>query len=950
MPLDWQQLWQDFHLALAEPASEREAWLQAHFGSDGPRLRQLSELLASHARADHPLDQDWAGLLASVPLAPPPRAGDVLGNWRLLEPIGQGGMGQVWLAARCDGEYDKQAALKWIAAQAEGASSEAHFLRERQILARLEHPNIARLLDGGHDRCDRPYLVMEYVKGEPLTSWCDRRVCDWRQRLRLFGTVIDAVAYAHGQMIAHLDLKPGNVLVSAEAVPMLLDFGIARSLSGAAPGEDGGPTALTPSYASPEQLRGQPAGVASDVYALGLMLFELLTGDLPFRPAVDATTQRGQRLANTLPPRLGAVGRAPGCARRLPADLDWVIARALAWDPNRRYASVRELGDDLTAVLELRPVRARPQRLHYRAQRFLRRRWQWVAVASVFSLVALALVAHLLEQGERNAALLVSTRIDRERAEHTVAFLSKLFQHADRTVNGGQELLAREVLARGRAELAERQDLTASARVVLLNSLSTVYRNLGDYPAATELIENAVRLLPNLDSRSLEAETLENLGTLRALAGDARAAQVPLERALALRRAAADPAPVAIASAAERLAANLQTLGEHQAAGELFHEAWNLRLRWRPDDRVALAESALRLGSWHWLAGELDQAGKFYGDALAWRRAQRPADPAELARALDANGALAHARGDYPEALTHFEQALLLRRQVLGDRHRLTADTLSNIGACYYDQGQPEAAEAPLREALAIYAETLDANSPVLAKAVNNLGLVLLDRQDLAGARNQFERALAINRSAYGGQHARVASVQNNLALVAEAAGDLGEAETHLRAALAIDRQLLGDEHVQTAYPLNNLARVLLWRGRGNEALALFDRAYRIRSNRLPANHPALAETRRWQALALCRHGEAERGLSQIRAIRQQHPPSGQHPGPESFDARVIEQLCLIASSAGRDPPWSAAELADWRKQRGATHPLVGMLADTAVPGSSRPAASANQQNVDEGG
>jgi len=940
MPTEWQQLWQDFHQALAQPASARAAWLQAHCGPDGPRLRQLGELLSSHGRADHPMDQDWAGLLESVPLGRSPRSGDMLGNWRLLEPIGQGGMGQIWLVARCDGEFDKLAALKWITPQAAAVGSDAQFLRERQFLARLEHPNIASLLDGGHDHHGRPYLVMEYVQGEPLTRWCDRRACDWRQRLRLLRTVIDAVACAHGQMVAHLDLKPGNVLVTAEAVPMLLDFGIARSLSSGAPGNEGSSLwAFTPSYASPEQLRGQPAGVASDVYALGLMLFELLAGDLPFDLPESVPAERNRLLQDLVPPPLRAVGRASGCARRLPADLDWVIARALAWDPDRRYASVRELGDDLEAVLDLRPVRARPSNWHYHARRFLRRRWRWVAVVAAFSVVTVGLLVRLLEQGERNAELLVSTRIDRERAEHTVAFLSELFQHADRTGNGGQELLARDVLARGRAELAERRDLAASARVVLLNSLSTVYRNLGDYPAATALIEDAMRLLPNVDSRPLEAETLENLGTLRALTGDARAAQAPLERSLALRRAALDPAPIAVAAVAEKVAANLQTLGEHQAAGVLFHEAWDLRLRWRPEDRVALAESALRLGSWHWLAGDLEQAGKFYRDALDWRRAQRPPDLAELARALDANGALAHARGDYAKALVKFEQALDLRRQVLGNHHRLTADTLSNIGACYYDQGYPGSAEAPLREALAIYAETLDRNSPVLAKAVNNLGLVLLDRHDLAGARSQFERALAINRSAYGKRHARVASVHNNLALVAEAAGEMVEAETHLRTALEIDRERLGTDHAQTAYPLNNLARVLLWRGQGVEALSLFDMAYRIRSAKLPADHPALVETLLWQSLALCRHGDPEPGLTRVQQARKLYSRIGRREGPEHFDARVVEQLCLAATGQQGGSPLSAQEQSDWRGRRGADHPLVRMFANASIETPLRPAA-----------
>ena len=941
MASEWQQLWQDFHDALEQPASEREGWLRSRCGSNPDYLRMLGELLAAHARAEHPLDQDWSALVAALPEVPAARQGDVLGHWRLLEPIAEGGMGQVWLVSRCDGEFDKQAALKWIAPQHGFFDGDARFRRERQFLARLEHPNIARLLDGGHDRHSRPYLVMEYVAGEPLTEWCEQRAADWHQRLRLLRTVIEAVAFAHRQMIAHLDLKPGNVLVTATGTPMLLDFGVARSLAFGPADEAGAEvSALTKRYASPEQLLGRPAGVASDVYSLGLMLFELLTGALPFATARhESTGPDGQPLADS-PPKLRSVGRAAGCARRLPADLDWVIARALAFEPGQRYSSVQQLGEDLDAVLERRCVRARPQHFFYRAQRLLTRRWQWALATLVFVAIALGLLARLLDESAINAQLLASTRIDRERAEHTVAFLSELFQYADRTHNGGQEPLAREILARGQQKLAERRDLSASDRVVLLNTLSTVYRNLGDYPAATRLIESAVQLLPSVGSSVLEADTLENLGTLRALAGEALAARAPLQRALDLRRARVEPAPALIASAAEKLAANLQTLGEHSAAGALFHEAWELRSRSHPEDQVALAESALRLGSWHWLAGELDEAGRYYRKALTWRRAQTPQDLPELARALDADAALKHAKGAYPEALAGFEQALAIRRRVLGDHHRLTADTLSNLGACYYDQGQAEAAEAPLREALAIYAKTLDTNSPVLAKAVNNLGLVLLDRGDLMAAREQFEHALMIYRSAYGERHARVASVQNNLALVAEAAGDVEVAEQLLRQALAIDSELLGSEHVQTAYLLSNLARVLLWRDRGDQALELFDQAYRIRSTKLPAPHPALKETLLWQSLALCQYGDPLLGLQKIRELRESERQTPATQELAALDARLIEKRCLAATSTQGGEPLSAAEFARWRSLRGNKHPLVQKLAAPMTPRVASPPRS----------
>jgi len=915
----WTRSFELFHEALEQPPHTQAAWLASACAGDSALLADVSALLAAHAATDHPLDRSPQASPAMAEIA----GGDRIGVWRVVRLLERGGMGQVYEVQRDDGAYEQRAALKLLGPALAHPALVDVFLRERRLLARLEHPQIARLIDGGYTATQLPYLVMEFVEGRPLDQWFAQQALSWRGRVALLARVCDVVDFAHRQLVVHRDLKPGNVLVRADGVPVLLDFGIAGSIDidDAAVSSDA-VRPLTPRYASPEQLDGADAGVAADVFALGIILHEALCGATPWLLDDVALDRRAAAMRAQPPARTSLAARRAGRAV-IARDIDWICRRALQPDPRHRYGSAHALAEDLRAVLAHRPVAARPDSSAYRAARLVRRRWPWLAAAALFCVMIGGFFWRLSTESARTRQALAQTRVERDRAEQVAGFISGLFRIADTTHAGGRTVSAREVLDRGRDELARSEALPGASRIALLNSLAMVYANMGQYPAAVQLLQQARGLLHPGIPATLEAETLDNLGTVLELSGDSRGARIVLEQALAQRRASDPPDPLAVAQVALHLASALQSLGDREQAGALFQEAHRTHARVLPRDDPRRADSALLYGGWFWLSGRLEDAQPYYVEALAVRSAQRPVDAPQLARALDANGALGAAMGRHADAIVMYRRALSLRRAALGNQHRFTADTLSNLGAALFDNGDAAGAEPLLREALDIYTRVLPSASPVAAKALNNLGLVRNALGDRREARQLMERALAINRQAYGEQHARVAGNLNNLALVAESADDLHGAEDALVQSIAIIESVQGADHPALAFPLSNLGRVLAWRGEHARARALFERALAIRRRQLPGSHPALVETLAWFGLSRCLDHDADAGrvlLDEATTIRARVAGAGL----SQQDLRAMVELCASNGGPAPSTPLSPSERAHWIAARGSGDLLAG--------------------------
>lgn len=701
-----------FDLVCDVPEAERDAALR-DANASAAEIAEVSSLLladATRTRASAPL-ANFAAELSMAELHP----GDTLGAWRLLKPIGQGGMGEVFLAERADGHYAQLAAVKLIRGQG-GAEAVARFTRERQWLAALQHPQIARLLDGGDTPGGQPYLVMDYIEGAPIDQWCRNGQLGLAARLDLFRSICAVVQFAHQRLIAHCDLKPSNVLVREDGVPVLLDFGIARALEGEPgpslpvadsprSGDSGGATPMTPRYASPEQLRGEPPGVASDVFALGLMLYELTAATPPPR-------ERGPQ-----PLRPSATPEPVAWKRELAGDLDAIVARACAADPAGRYASVAELAQDVArhqrneVVLAVTPTRA------YRASRFVRRHALGVVAAAA---VALALLAGL--GGTYSQWRKAQQRADE--AQALADFQRAMLSQID-TEKLGQTLRQATLDAAPEPERAALQQASAG-----INFTDVGLRALDDIVF--------VRALQSIDERFadqplLRAALLQSVAsTLRDL-GLSDRAQAPQAQALALRREhLGDLHPDTLLSRWE----SAQLLGYDQGK---VAEAETLSRGVLADSRRVFGDGAPQLldkltalANILTQQGKLDESASLLDEALALAR--RYPDDESTPDAIASYAIHQFYQGKLDEAIAHQREAVASYQRVHGPSHRLTVRAKGILGTLLQRKGELAEAEALQRETLAVYRHTLGDTHPDTLDSISNLSALLRERGNLAEA------------------------------------------------------------------------------------------------------------------------------------------------------------------------------------------------------------------------
>lgn len=829
----WDALGLALEGALAQPDAERAAWLDRHCPA-GLR-EEVQALLAAHPDGPDPLS---GGV--------DPRAGVRVGAWRLVRAIGRGGMGDVYLATRADAQYTGVAAVK-IGRAGAGVSDE-RFLAERQILAALDHPHIARLLDGGVTADGRPYLVMEYVAdGLPLRTYCDRRGLALDARIDLVLSLCDAVAHAHSRLVIHRDLKSDNVLVTPDGVPRLLDFGVAKVLDPARVGLAGrDTTALAPvtlGCAAPEQLRGEAVGTMSDVFGLGVLLFELLTGRPPHDLTGLSVAQAVARLCDEPAPLASQVARTPWRDALRP-DLDAVLRAALERDPAERYPSVAALAADLRRYRAEEPVLAMPPSVAYRARKFVRRHRGGVAGAAAVAL-SLALGAGAAVWQARAAALERDRAVaEREAADRVTELVVSLFEGADPTVSGAVPRTALELVERGEPRvLAGLQDDPA-ARGRLLGVLGQVRRNLGDLRHARELLEEAVaaRRAEGGAPRDL-ARALLALATTEKVLADLPAAERHAREAHGSFAAALGPAHPDTLGAEAELANVLSLDPTRVAAAAATYE----RLLAASEEPGVSRAASFGLGEVRLAQGRAREAAELFGRAARW--AERAGDDDQRADALDAQCvALQEAGEAVASYLPQAEEVLALRRRRLG------------------------------------------AHNPVLATTVGNVGSALYGVGDLEGAIERFREAVELSRAAYG-DHDLTALALSNLAVALVDAARLPEAESALREALALRVALHGAQAQPNARLHANLAKVLLLEGALDEADAQIDHAL---GNLLPDASPddVARYTATRGAIALAR-GDLVRARGELEAALElfdrQLPEGSRHSGEALLDAARLD-------------------------------------------------------------
>ncbi len=867
--------------ALARPVAEREALLAERCAGDSALATEVRALLAQDAGAgpeflrtmdpgEHlerlaarlgPLDPEGA-----VPEEAAEAAPERIGPYRLCEEIGRGGMGVVYRAEQT-APIRREVAIKLVKRGMDTEAVIARFRAERQALASMDHPNIARVFDAGATEDGRPYFVMEYVPGRSLTRYCDEQRLGPNERLRLFLELCRAVQHAHQRGMLHRDLKPSNVLAfeSDEGVRVkVIDFGIAKAIEDPVPGMTVmtrvGQLVGTPEYMSPEQagIVDQPVDTRSDVYSLGALLYELLSGRRPYRFTRYSVEeiQRTFRETDPLRPSTAitasdpstptdasssdAIGhsrrRTPQQLRReLSGDLDNIVLKAMHKEPDRRYASVDALADDIRRHQQGRPVNARADSWAYRSSKFVRRNALGVGLAAAavvalagFSVYTAVQSSRLARERDRAIQAEVQAQREAETAEQVSDFLVGIFEVSDPNEARGRTVTAREVLEEGAKRLDSELQEQPRVRARLLNTIGAVYENLGLYEDARGPIDEGLRLRRQWlgDDDPEVAESLVQKAWLLRDTGHSDEALPLIEHALEIQRAAYGEEHPDINETLYHLGSTYEELGRYDDAIALYRQVLELDHRLLGEDDPHVGESLNNLAVALSGQGAYAEAESLYRESLAFNRRVLGEDHPEVATSMANLSNLVFQHVDQEEGLALAEQALEMRRRILGDEHPATAIAAGNLGIKYYRLGRLEEAETLLRQSLATKQRTQGMRHPSTAHAWILLGLTQLGQEAWAAAESSYVQAVSIDRESLPPGHFGIARALEGLGRAYCGQGRWDEARPLYEEALAIRRAALPADHREVCDSLRRLAQLERHDGRLDAAAALLEEAY----------------------------------------------------------------------------------------------------------------------------
>lgn len=842
-----------FFEAAALTDSERAAYL-VRFAMLYPALSApLARMLeADRAGRDAPADVIAEALADFASTHTDPWIGLALGPWRIERRIGSGGMGAVFEARRDDGHFDRAVAVKVLAVQALSEHGQRRFRAERQFLADLSHPNIAALLDGGTTSFGVPYLVMELVDGIPIDRHCDEHRLSLRQRLMLIVTLCDAIDYAHRNLLVHRDIKPGNILVRRTGEPVLLDFGIAATLqddSEAAPPDltAFASRAMTPSYASPEQVRGERATVESDVYAIGVVLHRLLSGGSPYLVASEAPRDIETAILNDEPiapsrvlRRMPDGGVGPGAT--IADDLDRIVLKCLRKEPSRRYGSARELAADIGRFLNNEPVLARPNDRGYVLGKYLRRNWQGVlaGAVSVSALVgvSLAYTVQLSAERDRARAAAAEARQRAAESEQTAAFLTALFSSASPSVAQGEAVSAVDLLRAGEVRIAElgSQPLLQAR---LTRTMGMSFLELGEVDEALILLERsaaALEKLPGASSRDL-AESLFSLAEGQRIAGLHEASVDNRRRVVSLLTDSLGPEHPDTLFAHIRLGSSLVSAGRPAEGLEAIQvAAASLRAAGLTEDPVYLDALGVGAVAANGL-GRHEEAFKMNEEALAQsERILGPQHPNTIIR-LNNSAIYLHDSGNFAEALARQADGVVRGEKTWGVNHHLQTNKYVWWARHLQKLGRFDEAETVLERPRADILASEGEVSANFATYLAGLGDLHLDTGRLDAAAEAFDRAAAICRQVARGCERPAALAGMGQASVDLRRGRYELAEEGFARVLAAPERIRFEDRQRAQ---RELASAISFQGRHQEAAARFEALISDHVSRLGAGSPSL--------------------------------------------------------------------------------------------------------------
>jgi serine/threonine-protein kinase len=784
--------------------------------------------------------------------------GSTIDSYEVIKLIGHGGMGSVFLAKRADNTYEQKVAFKVLRRGLHTPSNVARFKRARQILAKLNHPNIAQLLDGGLTPEGLPYLVMEYVEGKSLYEYCNQHSFSIEERVQLLQSICRAVQHAHKNAIIHRDLKPSNILVTEEGEVKILDFGIAKLLEPEDPEQplyqtQTGARLLTFSYASPEQIENGPITTATDIYTLGIVFHELLCGAHPFDLEGKKLTEIENIIRTKSPstPRMRFLQLPEGIRQKearyrqanptslsqtLKGDLDAIVQKTLRKEPEERYDSIEQFLEDLRRYNQSRPIIARKDTLRYKAKKFIKRHQSGLAATMgfIFLIVSFAGIYTWRITQERNRA-----RLQAEKAEETSEFLVNLFSANNPAETHGETVPVKSILEEGLNQidqLGEQPEVQSQ----MLHTMGKVYTNLGEYDRAEMLLERALGIQTKINGElNAEVASIYNdLGGLHQKAQEAQQAEPHYAKALDIRKKVLGPNDIQYAETLSDLGALMRYKENLDSAEVLYNKALEIRQNNLAPNHPDIANSLNNLGVLEKSKGNLETARQFYQEALKIRQNHFGNVHPKVANVKNNLAVLYRTMGEFDLAETYYTETLEIRKKVYGQNHPLTAQSLNNFAGFLVDQGNYDQAETYYRKALKVRKNLLGPTHIQTGTAYNNLANALFEKVQLDSAEHAYRNAIDIYGSSLGESHRYVGIVKSNLAKTLTAKNNLEAADKVFKEALSIMRNSYDSENINFANLYSHRAKLELKRKEISQAKDLLEDALDIRKELQGIEHP----------------------------------------------------------------------------------------------------------------
>lgn len=802
MDYKWKKIKEIFTKALELQWDERDRFILDVCGDDKELMEEVLSLIEAHEQTgalDRSMEEIRFTAISNARTEH--MKGEVIGNYRIIKELGHGGMGSVFLAERADGEYEQQVALKLHRNAFANEEQVQRFKSERQILASLNHDHIARLLDGGVTQNGQPFYVMEYVDGTPIDTYCRKHNLGIKERLTLFLDICSAVQYAHNKLVVHRDLKPSNILVTNDGRVKLLDFGIAKVLSDderSAPLTRPGLLPLTPTYASPEQIRGETISTASDIYQLGVVLFELLTGCRPFDLKGKSPGQIENIVCETQPSHPSsallsentASGKKEkpqkGWEKRLKGDLDTITLMALRKEPERRYNSAEQFSADIKNHLEGRPVTAYSDSRLYRTRKFIGRHKAGTVSSAIILLLIIVYAITVTHHSHQTQAALDKAQEEAEKSEQVVDFMLGMFEAGEPRLEQGDQVTARELLDRGLEE-ANMLDNQPELQANMFNVIGRVYIGLGQYNSAAEVLVEAVEIQRHKSDDDIQ-----------------------------------------IAKYLTDLAVAYTRLGRYERAYSTHSEALDLVTQHYGKDHPEVAKTMLAMSAWIPVTG-IEEAANLRKEALRIRREFYGNNHALTADALMQAGKIERSGANPFRAIEYFVEALEIRKEVLGPEHPDVAESLTFLGDLYkLYEIDPDQSERYYRETLRILEDIHGFNSSELLHVLTGLASLLMEKEEYEESLELYSRNFEIRKTVFGDSHPATAEGYGHMGSALKKVGELDSAAHYNRKSLELWKELLGPDHVTISGASVSLANTLTEMKRFEEAESLLERALEI--------------------------------------------------------------------------------------------------------------------------